>query len=129
VIAEMYASPRTCLVVDDSRVMRKVALRIVEQLDFEGVEAADGLEALTYCRASMPDAILLDWAMPVMDGLEFLKQLRMEPDGDHPVVVFCTAETRPAQIRMALDQGAAEFIMKPFDGDIIASKFEEVGLI
>ena len=120
---------RTCLVVDDSRVMRKVALRIVEQLNFEGVEACDGLEALTYCRAAMPDAILLDWAMPVMDGLEFLRQLRKEPGGHKPVVVFCTAETHPAKIRTALDFGANEYIMKPFDGDIIASKFEEVGLI
>ncbi len=125
----MHDTPRTCLVVDDSRVMRKVALRIVEQLDFEGVEAADGQEALTYCRSSMPDAILLDWFMPIMDGLEFLTRLRAEPNGDHPVVVFCTAETRPGRIRKALESGAAEYIMKPFDGDIIASKFEEVGLI
>jgi len=120
---------RTCLVVDDSRVMRKVALRIVEQLDFEGVEAADGMEALTYCRAAMPDAILLDWAMPVMDGLDFLRRLRAEPGGDKPVVVFCTAESDPERIRTAIEFGADEYIMKPFDGDIIASKFEEVGLI
>ena len=123
------SSPRSCLIVDDSRVMRKVAMRIIEQLDFEGVEAADGLEALTYCRSSMPDAILLDWTMPVMDGIEFLKRLRAEPDGKRPVVVFCTAETRPERIAQALDAGAAEYIMKPFDGDIIASKFQEVGLI
>ena len=120
---------RTCLVVDDSRVMRKVAIRIVEQLDFDGIEAGDGLEALTYCRAAMPDAILLDWSMPVMDGIEFLRQLRAEPNGAKPVVVFCSAESRPERIRLAIDHGAAEYIMKPFDGDIIASKFEAVGLI
>jgi len=120
---------RTCLVVDDSRVMRKVAIRIVEQLEFEGIEAGDGLEALTYCRAAMPDAILLDWSMPVMDGIEFLRRLRAEPDGARPVVVFCSAESRPERIRLAIDHGAAEYIMKPFDGDIIASKFEAVGLI
>jgi two-component system chemotaxis response regulator CheY len=125
----MISSARTCLVVDDSRVMRKVAMRIIEQLDFEGVEAADGLEALTYCRSAMPDVILLDWGMPVMDGLEFLRRLRVEAGGDKPVVVFCTAETHPDRIREALDQGANEYIMKPFDGDIIASKFEEVGLL
>ena len=123
------SSPRSCLIVDDSRVMRKVAMRIIEQLDFEGVEAADGLEALTYCRSSMPDAILLDWTMPVMDGMEFLKRLRAEPDGKRPVVVFCSAESRPERIRLAIDHGAAEYIMKPFDVDIIASKFEAVGLI
>jgi two-component system chemotaxis response regulator CheY len=77
----------------------------------------------------MPDVILLDWGMPVMDGLEFLRRLRAEPGGDRPVVVFCTAETHPDRIREALDVGANEYIMKPFDGDIIASKFEEVGLL
>ena len=77
----------------------------------------------------MPDAILLDWSMPVMDGMEFLRRLRAEPDGTRPVVVFCSAESRPDRIRLAIDHGAAEYIMKPFDGDIIASKFEAVGLI
>jgi two-component system chemotaxis response regulator CheY len=125
----MMSEPRTCLIVDDSRVMRKVAMRIVEQLDFEGVEAADGMEALTYCRASMPDAILLDWNMPMMDGMEFLKALRQEAHGAEPVVIFCAAVTDPVRIREAIDAGADEYIMKPFDGDIIASKFEEAGLI
>ena len=120
---------RTCLVVDDSRVMRKVATRIVEQLNFEAIEAADGLEALSYCRSAMPDAILLDWSMPTMDGMEFLEKLRGEPNGHHPLVVMCSAETNPERIQFALDRGAAEYIMKPFDGDIIASKFEAVGLI
>ena len=125
----MTGDPRTCLVVDDSRVMRKVAMRIVEQLDFEGIEAADGMEALTYCRASMPAAILLDWNMPMMDGMEFLKALRQEARGREPVVIFCAAMTDPVKIREAIDAGADEYIMKPFDGDIIASKFEAVGLI
>ncbi len=120
---------KTCLIVDDSRVMRKVAMRIVEQLDFEGVEAADGMEALTYCRAAMPKAVLLDWTMPMMDGMEFLKALRQEPGGKTPIVIFCAAETEPAKIRQAIDAGADEYIMKPFDGDIIAAKFEETGLI
>ena len=120
---------RTCLVVDDSRVVRKVATRIVEALAFEPLEAADGLEALGVCKAAMPDAILVDWTMPVMDGVEFVRQLRREPGGDGPVVVFCTAETAPDRIAEALDAGADEYIMKPFDGDIIASKFGAAGLL
>jgi two-component system chemotaxis response regulator CheY len=117
------------LVVDDSRSVRKVARRILEALDFETAEAVDGMEALAFCKAAMPDAILLDWMMPNMDGLEFLKLLRGEPGGDGPVVVFCAAENDPAKIAQALDAGANEYIMKPFDGDIVASKFGMAGLL
>ena len=84
---------RTCLVVDDSRVIRKVARRIVEDMGFEVTEAADGLEALAACRTAMPDAILLDWNMPAMDGVEFLRLLRREPGGERPRVIFCTVES------------------------------------
>ncbi|MFZ5668403.1 MAG: response regulator [Pseudomonadota bacterium] len=120
---------KTCLLVDDSRVIRKVARRILEDLDFEVAEASDGLEALAWCRAAMPDAILLDWNMPVMNGIEFLRQLRAEPGGKDPRVVFCTVESEPARIREALSAGACEYIMKPFDGDIIQAKFAEAGLL
>ncbi len=120
---------RTCLIVDDSRVMRKVARRILEDVGFEIAEAGDGVEALAWCRAAMPDAILLDWHMPVMNGLEFLKHLRQEPGGDIPTVVFCTVENDRARIMDALDAGADEYIMKPFDGEIITSKFAQAGLV
>jgi two-component system chemotaxis response regulator CheY len=119
---------RTCLVVDDSRVIRKVARRILEDIGYEIAEAADGMEALAWCRAAMPDAILLDWNMPVMNGIEFLRRLRAEPAGEAPVVVFCTVENDLAHIAEALEVGADEYIMKPFDGDIIAAKFAEAGL-
>jgi two-component system, chemotaxis family, chemotaxis protein CheY len=119
---------RTCLVVDDSRVIRKVARRILEDIGYEIAEAADGMEALAWCRAAMPDAILLDWNMPVMTGIEFLRKLRAEPGGEAPVVVLCTVENDLAHIREALEAGANEYIMKPFDGDIIADKLAEAGL-
>lgn len=119
---------RTCLVVDDSRVIRKVARRILEDLGFEIAEAGDGMEALAWCRAAMPDAVLLDWQMPVMDGLDFLRRLRAEPGGEAPKVVFCSVENSVERIRQALDAGADEYVMKPFDGDIIAAKFEMAGL-
>ncbi len=120
---------RTCLVVDDSKTVRKVASRILEALAFEPLEAGDGLEALAVCRAQMPDVVLLDWQMPVMDGLEFLRTLRAEPGGESPVVVFCSARDEPARIAEALADGADEYIMKPFDGDIIAAKFAQAGLL
>jgi two-component system, chemotaxis family, chemotaxis protein CheY len=119
---------KTCLIVDDSRVIRKVARRILEDMGFEIAEAADGVEALAWCRAAMPDAVLLDWNMPVMNGIEFLKRLRTEPGGEAPTVVFCTVENDMKRIVEALDCGADEYIMKPFDGDIIASKFAQARL-
>jgi len=122
-------SVKTCLVVDDSRVVRKVARRILESLDFEIIEAVDGADALTVCRGAMPDAVLLDWHMPMMDGLEFLKRLRKEPGGEEPAVVFCSAENKAERIREALDAGANEYIMKPFDGEIVVAKFDEAGLL
>ena len=119
---------KTCLVVDDSRVIRKVSRRILEDLGFEVAEAADGVEAMAWCGAVLPDVILLDWRMPVMDGLEFLKKLRSQPGGSEPKVVFCSVENDLDAIREALDAGADEYIMKPFDGGIIAGKLNYLGL-
>ncbi len=120
---------KTCLVVDDSRVVRKVASRIVKDLGFEPIEAEDGVFALEECRKQMPTAILLDWNMPNMSGIEFLIALRADPGGDTPKVVFCTTESDMEFIQKALGAGADEYIMKPFDSDIVETKFIQVGLI
>ena len=119
----------SCLVVDDSRVVRKVARRIVEDLGFSCEEAEDGQKAQQYCASTMPDAILLDWNMPVMSGIEFLEKLRAMPNGKTPKVVFCTTENDMAHITRAMNAGADEYIMKPFDAEIIQYKFSQVGLI
>jgi two-component system, chemotaxis family, chemotaxis protein CheY len=119
---------KTCLVVDDSGVTRKIARRILEAMNFQIIEAEDGAKALEACQRELPDAILLDWNMPVMDGLEFLGHLRRLPDGDRPQVVFCTTENGMDHIARALRAGANEYIMKPFDKDIVAAKFQEIGL-
>ena len=120
--------PNHCLVVDDSAVIRKVARRILESLDFTITEAEDGAKALDICSAHMPDAILLDWNMPVMDGYEFLKVLRAGQNGKKPKVVFCTTENDVAHIARAMHAGADEYIMKPFDREILTMKFQEIGL-
>ena len=120
---------KSCLVVDDSKVIRKVARHILETLDFSVDEAEDGREALTRCDQSMPDVVLLDWNMPVMGGMDFLRRLRLEAGGSIPKVIFCSVENELERIREALDGGADEFIMKPFDGEIMASKLASAGVV
>ena len=119
---------KTCLVVDDSKVIRKVARHILETLNFAVEEAGDGEEALTRVRAASPDVILLDWNMPVMSGIEFLRTLGTEKMARRPKVVFCTTESGIGHIRAAVDAGADEYVMKPFDRDTLQSKLQLVGL-
>ncbi len=120
---------KRCLIVDDSKVIRMVARKILEDLNFSIEEAEDGQEALNACYNSMPDAILLDWNMPVMNGIDFLRELRKSDGGNAPVVVFCTTENNIESIQEAIGAGANEYIMKPFDSDIIQAKFSQVGLL
>jgi two-component system, chemotaxis family, chemotaxis protein CheY len=122
-------SPATCLVVDDSRTVRKAARRILERLGFSVAEAGDGTEALAACRAAMPQVVLLDWNMPVMDGITFLRHARAEFGPDHPTVVLCTTEAAMERIVEALGAGAQEYIMKPFDEDLLRDKFQQAGLL
>ena len=119
----------SCLIVDDSKIVRMVAREIFEGLNFEIDEAEDGQQALEACKRNMPHAVLLDWNMPVKSGIEFLHELRAMKDVDQPVVVFCTTEKDMAHIQEAVAAGANEYIMKPFDSEIIESKFTQAGLL
>lgn len=119
---------KTCLVVDESQVVRKIARRLLEDFGFAVAEAADGAEGLAWCRAMMPDVVLLDAGMAGMSGLDFLRRLRLEPGGRAPKVIFCAADGDLGRIREALDAGAAEYIIKPFDSDIVAGKLALAGL-
>jgi two-component system, chemotaxis family, chemotaxis protein CheY len=120
---------KTCLIVDDSRVVRKVIRRIVEECDFSCSEAENGQKALDECEKALPDAILLNWNMPVMNGIQFLEKLRGMKNGKNPKVIFCTTENSVEKIRQAINAGADEYIMKPFDSEIIMSKLVQAGLI
>ena len=120
---------RTCLIVDDSRVVRKVARRILEAIGYAVSEAADGEQALMSLRAGVPDFVLMDWNMPVMDGITCLRALRVEFGPENPKVIFCTTENDLAHIEMAISSGAQEFIMKPFDEDILVGKLSQAGLL
>jgi two-component system chemotaxis response regulator CheY len=119
----------SCLIVDDSKVVRALVRRIIAPFGFEIAEAADGLLALDACRAAMPDLILLDWNMPNMDGIAFLSALRRMPGGQAPKVVFCTTESEIPRIETALATGADEYIMKPFDAETMEAKLAMVGIL
>lgn len=115
---------KSCLIVDDSTIIRKVARRILEDMDFIVDEAEDGQEAYEKCAREMPDVILLDWQMPIMSGLEFLKTLRGYTGGDKPRIVYCTTERDIGQIAMARKAGANDHMLKPFDQAMLEAKFQ-----
>jgi len=120
---------KNCLVVDDSKVIRKVARHILESLDLTVSEAVDGQDALTQCEASPPDVVLLDWNMPVMSGMEFLQALSGAKMAARPKIIFCTTENGISHIKAAVEAGADEYVMKPFDRETLESKLAIVGVI
>ncbi len=115
-----------CLIVDDSRTVRRIARRIVEAAGMRAAEAGDGDEGLDACRSLDPDYVLLDWNMPRMNGLDCLRAIRREFGDERPAVILCTTENDPDHIVAAIEAGAQEFIMKPFDADILLGKIAEV---
>jgi two-component system, chemotaxis family, chemotaxis protein CheY len=117
-----------CLVIDDSKLIRTIHSRMLAQLGLRVTQAEHGEEALASCTAAMPDLILVDWNMPVMDGFTFLKALRAMPGGMTPKVVLCTIESDLEHITRALAEGADEYIMKPFDVEILATKLTAAGI-
>jgi two-component system chemotaxis response regulator CheY len=117
-----------CLVVDDSRVIRTVARRIMEDLKYTVEEAEDGMAALRAVRDKMPDLIFLDWNLPTMKGVEFVRSVRGQQDGGHPVILFCTTENDATEVAHAMAAGANEYVMKPFDGSIVRAKLAEIGV-
>jgi two-component system chemotaxis response regulator CheY len=117
-----------CLVVDDSRVIRRVAVDMLKDLGFAVAEAEHGLAAVEFCRTRVPDFVLLDWNMPEMDGISCLRKLRAMALEPRPAVVMCTTESGMPKICEALEAGADEYIMKPYDRDVLLDKLEQLGL-
>ena len=121
---------KTCLVVDDSKIVRKVVRKIVEGLGFGVLEAEDGQQAVDQVKANHVDVVIMDWNMPVMDGLTSTKTIRADAAiASQPLIIFCTTENEFSKIQEAVMSGANEYVMKPFDEAIIAGKFEQLGLL
>lgn len=119
---------RVCLIVDDSRVIRKIAAKIAQALGYSVLEAENGEEALARCKQSMPQLILTDWNMPVMSGLDFVSQLRAIPTPVPPKVVFCTSKGANQDIHEGIAAGADDYVIKPFDRETLQAKLEKLGV-
>lgn len=131
---------KRCLIIDPSAMVRRVAARILRELGFEVVESRSALEAIDICHTTMPDVVMLDWKADGLaepdsdepDGSDFIGALRataIETKAVMPAIIFCTAERSVELIVRALRAGASEYIMKPFDSDVIESKFALAGLL
>jgi len=117
------------LVVDDSRVMRALLVRILTELGFEVSAARDGREGLERLKAlGAVDLAVVDWRMPGMTGIEFVMAVRGDHAYDGVPVVMVSSETDPSQLARALAAGANEYVMKPFTKDVIRGKLEMLGL-
>lgn len=119
---------KTCLVIDDSRVIRKVARRILEDVGFNVLEAEDGAIALEICRTQMPDVVMVDSMMPNLDGIGFMKTLRREAKDQAPAMMYCTTENEESHIVAARAAGAGAILLKPFDKETLEGGLQRLGV-
>lgn len=122
------AAAKTCLVVDDSELIREIAIRIVTDLGLEADGVVNASQAIEYCREKKPAAIFLDWDLPSMGALDFLREAAAL-EGERPAIILCATENDHQQFVLAKAAGAAHHILKPFDKGVIATKLAEIGLI
>lgn len=118
------------LIVDDSRAVRMILAKILRDIGFEVIEAANGKQALDMIETEKMavSLVLADWNMPEVNGLDLLKRLRQNPALSSLVVIMVTTETELDQITAALEAGANEYVMKPFTKDILMEKLQLVGI-
>ena len=128
-VSDREALAMRALVVDDSSTVRKIVTSILQKLGFECHQAGNGREALDVV-STHPDICLamVDWNMPVMNGLEFVQQLRLNVSSDTMKVIMVTTETEMRQVSAALEAGVDEYIMKPFTKDIVEEKLQLAGV-
>lgn len=125
----MKTSTKTALIVDDSSTIRKIVRGMLEGFGFTCAEAENGQVAYQYCAKTRPDMIMLDWNMPVMTGIEFMRALPSIFSRNMPQVIFCTTESDMNFIEQALSAGAADYVMKPFEKDILREKLIQLDLL
>ena len=117
------------LIVDDSERIRADARRLLEPMGFTVITAPDGEAGMSLAVRHHPALILLDWSLPGMSGIDFLRTLRAVPGYETTQVVVCCGHGRPADIHLAMRAGACEYILKPFDPELLAFKLRQIGLL
>lgn len=118
-----------CLIADDSKVIRMILSKIMNNLKFDVIEAEDGEEVVELCETNEPELVIMDTKLPILEGIDALYKIRNMQRITQPKIVFCSSVTDPERIREALDGGADDYIMKPFDEEIIVSKLEILNLV
>ncbi len=120
---------QTCLIADDSKIMRMLLSKIMENFGYTVTEADDGEDLLEQCAKNMPDVIISDWNLPLIDGIDILYKIRADKKIKQPYFIFCSYIKDPEIIKQAIKGGADDFIMRPFDEDIIASKLKIIKIM
>ena len=120
---------KTCLIVEDSDIMREIAMRIFAELSIESKEAETAVAALEFCREQKPDFVLLDWDLPSLGALDFLRGAAELPQEKRPAILLCATENDPQQFTLAKAAGATNHILKPFDRQSIEAKLAEMGVL
>ncbi len=117
------------MIADDSPVIRKVARRLLEDMELVVVEAGDGAQAISMCRDNMPDILIIDWDMPGRSGVDVVAEIARMPSSENTVIFYCTSELNISEMTKAKRAGAKGFLMKPFNRKILLKKFMDVGVL
>ena len=117
-----------CLVVDDSEVVREISIRIIEAIGLSAKQAANAAEAVDCIQEWQPTVVLLDWDLPSMGALDFLRGVGELPEAERPEIVLCATENDAQQFTLAKAAGARHHVLKPFTQEILAAKLAELGL-
>lgn len=118
-----------CLIADDSKIIRMLLTKIMSNFGFEVLEAEDGEEVYESCVQNQPDLIIMDYSLPILDGIDVLYKIREDLKIKQPKIFFCSSINNTENIRQALNGGADDYIIKPFDEEIIATKLAIVGML
>lgn len=114
----------SCIIADDSKIIRMLLSKIMSNFGYEVTEAENGEDLLSQCAKNIPNLIICDWNLPLIDGIDVLLKIRSDKKIKQPFFIFCSYITDTNIISQALNAGADDFIMRPFDEDIIASKLK-----
>lgn len=120
---------KTCLIVEDSDLIREIAMRILTDLSVEAKEAETAAAGLEHCRQTKTDVVMLDWDLPSLGALDFLRGVAELPQEQRPVIILCATENDPQQFTLAKAAGASHHLLKPFDRQSIESKLAEIGIV